>query len=82
MKANKTKTPTKRLNSRKPETKPESVRTMQTLQREGVIQPAPEEIATAAYYNYLNSGRPQGQAMQHWLEAETQLARQHAEQDN
>lgn len=81
MKANKTKTPTKRLNSRKPEAKPESVRPMQTLQRGGVMPPAPEDIAMAAYYNYLNSGRPQGKAMEHWLKAEAQLSRSYAGQE-
>ena len=33
------------------------------------------EIATRAYFIYVRAGRPEGQEMQHWLEAETQLTR-------
>jgi len=33
------------------------------------------EIATRAYFIYLNAGRPEGQEMQHWLEAEAELCR-------
>jgi|GEM_PF-4503881 len=31
------------------------------------------EIATRAYFIYVNEGRPSGCEMRHWLEAETQL---------
>jgi hypothetical protein len=34
-----------------------------------------EEIATRAYFIYISTGCPEGQEMQHWLEAETQLTR-------
>jgi|UniRef100_UPI00378485AD hypothetical protein len=36
-----------------------------------------EEIATRAYFIYISAGCPEGQEMQHWLEAEaqTRLAR-------
>ena len=33
------------------------------------------EIATRAYFIYVRAGRPEGQEMQHWLEAEPQLPR-------
>ena len=38
--------------------------------------PLPHEVATRAYFTYLNEGSPQGQDEKHWLEAEVQL---HAE---
>ncbi|MBL9152379.1 MAG: DUF2934 domain-containing protein [Verrucomicrobiales bacterium] len=31
------------------------------------------EIATRAYFIYVNEGRPSGEEMRHWLEAESQL---------
>jgi hypothetical protein len=31
-----------------------------------------EEIATRAYFIYISAGCPEGQEMQHWLEAEAQ----------
>ena len=36
-----------------------------------------DEIATRAYFIYISAGCPEGQEMQHWLEAEaqTRLAR-------
>jgi hypothetical protein len=34
-----------------------------------------EEIATRAYFIYISAGCPDGQEMQHWLEAEAQLTR-------
>lgn len=34
-----------------------------------------EEIATRAYFIYISAGCPEGQEMQHWLEAEAQLTR-------
>jgi hypothetical protein len=36
-------------------------------------EPTREEIAARAYQNYLKKGRPEGQDMQNWLEAEAQL---------
>jgi len=33
------------------------------------------EIATRAYFIYISAGCPEGQEMQHWLEAEAQLTR-------
>lgn len=33
------------------------------------------EIATRAYFIYLNAGCPAGREMEHWLEAEAQLTR-------
>jgi hypothetical protein len=34
-----------------------------------------EEIAIRAYFIYISAGCPEGQEMQHWLEAEAQLTR-------
>jgi hypothetical protein len=34
-----------------------------------------EEIATRAYFIYIRAGCPEGQEMQHWLEAEAQFTR-------
>ncbi len=36
-------------------------------------QPSRDEVARKAYLIYLNQGRPQGQGVQHWLEAEAQM---------
>lgn len=33
------------------------------------------EVATRAYFIYLNAGCPAGREMEHWLEAEAQLTR-------
>jgi hypothetical protein len=35
--------------------------------------PTQEEIAACAHRIYESEGRPQGKAMEHWLQAETQL---------
>ena len=37
------------------------------------VRSAQEEIATRAYYIYLDRGSPQGCDRQHWLEAEAQV---------
>jgi Protein of unknown function (DUF2934) len=37
-------------------------------------EPAFEEVATCAYLIWEQEGRPAGRDMQHWLEAERQLA--------
>lgn len=34
-----------------------------------------DEIARRAYFTYLNAGRPDGRDLQHWFDAEAQLAR-------
>jgi hypothetical protein len=34
-----------------------------------------DEIATRAYFIYISAGCPEGQEMQHWLEAEAQITR-------
>jgi hypothetical protein len=39
--------------------------------------PTPEEIAVCAYLIWEHEGRPEGHAMQHWLQAETQLIAAH-----
>jgi hypothetical protein len=36
------------------------------------VRPSQAEIATNAYYIYLQQGRPHGRDVQHWLEAEAQ----------
>jgi hypothetical protein len=36
-------------------------------------EPSQEEIAACAHQIYETEGRPQGRAMQHWLQAEAQL---------
>jgi len=35
--------------------------------------PSPGEVATRAYFNYLNQGSLPGHDVRHWLEAEAQL---------
>ncbi|MDI1313715.1 DUF2934 domain-containing protein [Prosthecobacter sp.] len=40
---------------------------------EAASQITREEIATRAYFIYVSAGCPEGQEMQHWLEAEAQL---------
>ena len=37
------------------------------------FSPSADEVATRAYFNYEQQGSPQGQDVQHWLEAESQL---------
>jgi hypothetical protein len=39
------------------------------------IKTTQAEIATRAYFIYESEGCPEGQEMQHWLEAEAQLTR-------
>ena len=36
------------------------------------VRPSRDEVATKAYYIYLNRGCPQGQDQVHWFEAEAQ----------
>ena len=36
-------------------------------------RPSRAEVATKAYYIYLNRGSPQGQDLLHWFEAEAQV---------
>lgn len=36
------------------------------------VRPSRDDVAKRAYYIYLKQGCPQGQDMQHWLEAEAQ----------
>lgn len=40
---------------------------------EVAVQITHEEIATRAYFIYVSAGCPEGQEMQHWLEAEARL---------
>ena len=40
-------------------------------------KPEKEEVAKEAYAIYLKEGRPQGQAVKNWLEAETKLGAEH-----
>jgi Cu2+-exporting ATPase len=40
-------------------------------------KPAPGEVAKKAYAIYVKEGRPQGHAVQNWLEAEAKLAADH-----
>jgi hypothetical protein len=46
---------------------------MDLNQNEIDFTPSPDEVARRAYFSYVNQGSPQGQAVQHWLEAEAQL---------
>ena len=39
----------------------------------GFQPPTPEEIGICAHSIYEKEGRPNGRAMQHWLQAEAQL---------
>jgi len=36
------------------------------------VRPSQDEVAKRAYFIYLKQGCPQGQDVQHWLEAEAQ----------
>jgi len=38
------------------------------------VEPSEDAIASKAYFIYLDRGCPQGQDVQHWLEAESQVA--------
>jgi hypothetical protein len=38
-------------------------------------KPSRDEVSKRAYYIYLKQGCPQGQDVQHWLEAEAQAVR-------
>lgn len=42
---------------------------------DATLQITHEEIATRAYFIYIRAGCPEGQEMQHWLEAEAQSLR-------
>ena len=39
--------------------------------------PPAAEVATRAYFNYVNQGSLPGRDMEHWLEAEAQLLEEH-----
>ena len=46
----------------------------ETLKRgETTFMPSPDEVARKAYFTYVNQGAPEGQAVQHWLDAEQEL---------
>ena len=56
-------------NGAKPQTTTEK-----TIQTDITTQPPREDVSAIAYQIYLQEGRPQGRDLQHWLEAEAQLA--------
>lgn len=59
--------------SSKPVRKRPAVLPLPPLAPEVAVEVTHEEIATRAYFIYVRAGRPEGQEMQHWLEAEAQL---------
>jgi hypothetical protein len=61
--------------SGKPARKRPAVAPLPPLAPEVAVEVTHVEIATRAYFLYVRAGRPEGQEMQHWLEAETQLTR-------
>lgn len=48
--------------------------TAKAIRAGSTVRPPPNKIAALAYQIYLQEGRPEGRARQHWLEAEAQLA--------
>ncbi len=42
-------------------------------QNEIDFAPSPDEVARRAYFSYVKQGTPQGQHVQHWLDAEAEL---------
>lgn len=53
---------------------PESPKaTLRLTNGNGTTRPLDERKREAAYFNYLNEGRPDGRNLEHWLEAEKQL---------
>ena len=42
-------------------------------QNEIDFAPSADEVARRAYFSYVNQGAPQGQHVQHWLDAEAEL---------
>lgn len=40
-------------------------------------RPAVDDIAVRAYFNYRNQGSQDGQDLQHWLAAESELSAEH-----
>src|SRR5664279_3153557 len=46
-------------------------------QHEPETKPAQDEVAKKAYAIYVKEGRPQGHAVQNWLEAETKMGAEH-----
>ena len=45
-----------------------------TIETNIAARPTRDEVAAIAYQIYLQEGRPEGRDLQHWLEAEAQLA--------
>ena len=45
-----------------------------TIETNIAVRPTRDEVAAISYQIYLQEGRPEGRALQHWLEAEAQLA--------
>ena len=46
---------------------------MQTSNTSRTSSHTPEAIATAAYYHWINAGKPAGRDQEFWLKAETEL---------
>ncbi len=68
--------PTKKTStSAKPARKRLDVPPLPLLAAQADVEVTHVEIATRAYFIYVTAGRPEGQEMQHWLEAEAQLSR-------
>ena len=47
------------------------------MSTESTTPPTPEEIARCAFLIWEQEGFPEGRALEHWLEAETQLHAAH-----
>ena len=41
------------------------------------FMPTQDEVASRAYFNYVNQGSTPGREMQHWLTAEAELIAEH-----
>jgi hypothetical protein len=61
--------------SAKPARKRPAVPPLPPLAPQVAVEITHVEIATRAYFIYISAGCPEGQEMQHWLEAEAQLTR-------
>ena len=61
--------------TKKPVRKRPTVPPLPPLAPQVAVEVTHVEIATRAYFIYISAGCPEGQEMQHWLEAEAQLTR-------
>ena len=67
-------TPTNQLNLRERRSEKPQPSIVDSREPRPEINPGRDPIAALAYQIYLREGRPEGRAVQHWTEAEAQLA--------